>query len=105
MKFITMIPTTRNDGSVVSDTEMQDICYQFHAEFGGSQVEGLVSGYWVDGGKVYEDQCLRVTVSCDNSQLEQAKQLVLTIGRRLGQLAMYFEVIYYDGVQILKVQD
>lgn len=105
MKFITLIPTERNDGSVVSSVEMQAILQRFWQEFGGSTVDGPVDGHWIDRGTVYQDQCWRVTVSCDNDKLDQARQLVMEIGRQLGQLAMYFEVQYYDGIQILKIEE
>jgi hypothetical protein len=35
--------------------------------------------------------------------LWQAQDLVIKIGKELGQRAMYFEVRDYDGVQILEV--
>lgn len=43
-------------------------------------------------------------MACDNSRLDEARGEVLRIGRQLDQLAMFFEVQYYDGVQILRVK-
>jgi len=56
-------------------------------------------------GNVYVDESLKVCVACDNHLLEEARQFVTEIGRRLGQKAMFFEVQYYDGVQILEIDD
>ena len=103
MKFITLVPTERNDGTPVSENEMRDILHQFPIRFGGATIEGPVQGHWIDGDKHYRDSCLRVTVICDSGLLEQAKELVIQIGRQLDQKAMYF--IKDDTVQILKIQD
>jgi hypothetical protein len=104
VKFTTLIPTRRNDGSAVSKTEMTAILQKFWMTFGALTDEGKTNGVWQDGGKVFRDECLKIVVSCDNERLEEAKALVIEVGRQLGQLAMYFEVAYYDGVQILKVE-
>lgn len=105
MKFITLVPLNRNDGSSVTKRERQEILSEFYKKFGGATIEGPVDGYWVDGSEVYHDKLLRVTVICESSQLEEARELVIQIGHRLDQKAMYFEVVQDDGVQILKVQD
>lgn len=105
MKFITLIPTERNDGSPVPENEMQAILLQFPVMFGGATIEGPVQGHWIDGGKHYQDRCLRVTVICDVGLLDQARELVIKIGRQLGQLAMFFEVVKDDGVEILRIPD
>jgi hypothetical protein len=46
---------------------------------------------------------MKLSVACENRHLEVAKREVIRIGTALDQLAMYFEVQYYDGVQILQV--
>jgi hypothetical protein len=38
-----------------------------------------------------------------SGQHQEARELVLRIGQKLGQKAMYFEVRYFDGVEILEV--
>ncbi|HLQ44605.1 MAG TPA: hypothetical protein VK137_07750 [Planctomycetaceae bacterium] len=107
MKFTTLIPRRRNDGSRVSKDEMNSIVTELQNHFGGLTREGTVIGHWVDSadGKVYVDESLKVCVACDNRRLEEARQFVTEIGRRLGQKAMFFEVQYYDGVQILEIDD
>ncbi len=63
-----------------------------------------MDGHWVDEeGKHYHDRGIKVTVACPRERLEEAKEVVRAIGKQLGQKAMYFEVRYYDGVQILKI--
>lgn len=103
MKFTTLIPTTRNDGSEVSEGEIQQILGMFWQRFEGATVEGKTEGFWVDGDQLYKDICLKVSVSCDSNRLAEAETLIKEIGKQLGQLAMFFEVQYFDGVRILKI--
>ena len=74
-------------------------------QFGGCSNEGITKGQWVDpqDEQVYRDESQSFSVVCDRSLLWDAQQAVTTIGRELGQRAMYFEVRDYDGVQILEV--
>ena len=67
--------------------------------------EGLVTGHWIDeDGSDYTDTCIKVSIECDRSRLQEAIRAVRRAGRKLGQKAMYFEVSGYDGVQILRIE-
>ena len=107
MKWTTLIPTRRNNGSKVSDREISRITSRIWTQFGGATVEGPVKGRWVDpkDGRSYSDECLRVTVVCDNDRIAEAERLVREIGEQLGQKTMYFEVQYFDGVRFLRTED
>ena len=48
MKFTTLIPRRRNDGSRVSKDEMNSIVTELENHFGGLTREGTVIGHWVD---------------------------------------------------------
>ena len=104
MVFTTMIPTVRNDGSRISRTERDDILRGLWQAFGGCTVENCI-GHWIspDTGRHFEERNLKVTVACDADRIDEARQAVLAIGRRLDQEAMYFEVHGFDGVRFLKV--
>ena len=106
MLFTTMIPVADNDGNEFPPPTLQDVFDRLAAVGQGSTVDGPTQGTWIDpdSGETFRDECWRVKVSCEREQLEAARQLVLQIGDELEQLAMYFEVQYYDGVQILKVK-
>ena len=66
--------------------------------------EGLVTGHWIDqDGTRFNDVCVKITIECDRSRLEEAIKAVRRIGAKLRQRAMYFEVSGYDGVQILRL--
>jgi hypothetical protein len=105
MTFTTFIPTKRNDGSAVRASDRQWIFRETWGRFGGYTFGAIQEGAWRDpnSGKTFFDKTQPLIVHCDRSQLEEARQWVIEIGRRLGQEAMYFEVRDYDGVQILEV--
>jgi hypothetical protein len=104
VKFTTLIPTTRNDGTPVKPSVLAGLINGLWRPFGGMTNEGLVTGHWIDeDGTEYADTCVKVSVECDRGRLPEAIRGVRRIGRRLGQQAMYFEVSGYDGVQILRI--
>jgi hypothetical protein len=104
MKFTTLIPIRYNDGSPVDESELQDIVREFWTNYGGATIERTVQGYWLADGTLFEDECLKVVVSCDNERLTEVEHHIIKIGHRLRQDAMYLEVQYLDGVRILKIE-
>ncbi|MBI1913340.1 MAG: hypothetical protein HYS12_01065 [Planctomycetes bacterium] len=104
MKFTTLIPTTRNDGSAVRPSVLARLIQSLWRPFGGMTNEGLVTGHWIDDDTEFQDVCVKVSIECDRDRLHEAIKAVRQIGHKLGQRAMYFEVSGYDGVQILRVQ-
>jgi hypothetical protein len=103
MKVTTLIPTRRNDGSEVSRDELNGIVGLFYAAFGACTLDGTTQGYWVNDGTLYQDECMKLFVACEESQLATAEQIVRDIGRQLGQLAMYLEVDRSSEVRILRI--
>lgn len=103
MRFTTIVPIRRNDGSKVGGKELQRIFDMLTEEFSGMTQDGKTKGQWIDpkDGKLYRDEGWRVSVVCDNERLAQAKAIVRQIGEQLGQKAMYFEVRDFDGVRFL----
>jgi hypothetical protein len=104
VKFTTLIPTKRNDGIPVKQSVLARLIDSLWRPFGGMTNEGLVTGYWVNPqGIEFRDVCVKVSIECDRSRLQEAIKAVSRIGRKLDQQAMYFEVAGYDGVQILQL--
>jgi hypothetical protein len=102
MKFTTLIPTTWNDGSPVPPAVLDRLIYSLWQPFGGMTEEGWVTGHWIDEeGAEFLDVCVKVSIECHRSRLQEAIRAVRRVGRRLRQKAMYLEVAGYDGVQIL----
>jgi hypothetical protein len=102
MKFTTLIPTTRNDGTAFKPSVLQRLIDSLWRPFGGVMKEGPVTGHWIDtDGTEFTDVCIKVSVECDRARLNEAIQAGKRLGRKLGQRAMYLEVTGYDGVQIV----
>jgi hypothetical protein len=105
MKFTTLIPTTRNDGTEVEPAILSRLIDRLWHPFGGMTDEGWVTGHWIDDdGTEFTDMCIKVSIDCDRDRLQEAIRAVQRVGRKLEQKAMYFEVSGYDGVQILRIK-
>lgn len=107
MKFTTIIPTQRNDGTSVSQSELDSVLQSLWQQFGGLTVDGTTEGHWVDQqtGQHYFDPGLKVTVVCDRDRIQEARDAVITIGKQLDQIEMYFEVQFFDGVEFLRIDN
>jgi hypothetical protein len=100
---ITRIPTHRNDGAMISAAARREILRQVRDVFGGYTLEGPFQGAWVaDDGKVYEETSYRLDVIIEPGQLQVARELVIGIGKQLGQRAMSFEV--REGGEIIDIE-
>jgi hypothetical protein len=97
----TMIPDRRNDGTLVTIKEQEAIHYLIRSTFGGFTATPCW-GQWKDNGKVYDEGNTRIDVICRADQVGSAKNLFVAIGRRLGQLAIYWEC--RDGGEILSLE-
>lgn len=99
----TRIPTHRNDGVKISAAARREILRRVRGAFGGYTLEGPFQGAWVaDDGKVYEETSYRLEVIIEPGQFPVARELVIGIGKQLGQRAMYFEV--REGGEIIDVE-
>jgi hypothetical protein len=104
MKFTTLLPTRRNDGTEIKPSLLHRLIESLWRPFLGMTNEGYVTGHWIDSnGMEFTDVCVKVSIECDRSRLEEAIKRVKRLGRKLSQRAMYFEVSGYDGVQILRI--
>ncbi len=89
----TRIPTHRNDGSKVSKRELKAILSQVRDAFHGFSLEKPCDGAWVaDDGRVYEEQSQKLEVVVSHEDVNAARELFISIGKQLGQRAIYFEV-------------
>ena len=105
MQWMTRIPTTLNDGSQVSSEIRQAILNDVRNAFCGFSLDGPGEGSWVgDDGRIYDEKSWVLTVVCGRERYHEARLMVIEIGRRLGQLAMLFEVRYMDGVEIIDIE-
>jgi hypothetical protein len=106
MQFITLLPTSYNDGQRVPDEEMQATLAELFGRFGRASVSGPVHGYWVDErGQRFTDESLRVEIATPREKLTEVHEVLQQIGRRLRQETMYLEIRDYDGVQVVPIAE
>ena len=102
MLVITRLPTHRNDGSKISAKERREILRHVRDALGGYSLEGPFQGAWVaDDGKVYEETSYRLEILIEPGKLQEARAMVLWIGKQLDQRAMYFEI--REGGEIIDI--
>ncbi len=105
MKFTTLIPTTRNDGTAFEIGILRRLIDRLWRPFMGMTDEGWVTGHWIDDdGTEYTDRCIKISIECDRERLQEAIRAVRRAGRTLEQKAMFVEIAGYDGVQILRIE-
>ena len=104
MKFITRIPTHDNSGNLFPPEVMQEVLQLLVVSFGGYTSDSVSEGGWVDNdGTAFIEPARTVSVTCDRRDYVLARDTVIQIGRLLDQKAMYFEVQYFDGVEIIHI--
>jgi hypothetical protein len=87
------LPTCRNDGSPVSEAELNDILAEAWKTFGGYTLKGPDRGAWVsDTGQLYEDESYALEIGMERSRYAEARVFAVQLGQQLQQEAMYFEV-------------
>ena len=101
MKITTLLPLSDNHGQSFPEEVIENLLRSLTLQFHGCSTDGQVKGRSIDFGIEHKDVSLRVTIVCNKERLEEIRQRIIEIGRELGQMAMYFEVRDYDGVQIL----
>jgi len=99
------VPITTNDGTRVP----REFFKKFEARLielaGGFSEDGIVNGCWMDEDRtVYRDRSKRYIVATHEANLGAVKELILEIGKKLRQRAMYFEVVADSEIQFLDIE-
>lgn len=93
IKCVVLLPLVRNDRSPVTPVELKGILHEFLDEFGGYTVAGEVEGGWRSPeGIEYRDRNTQVWLAIEQRAISKLRRMLIDIGRRLGQEAMYLEV-------------
>jgi hypothetical protein len=93
MLVVTRIPTHRNDGSKITRSQRRSLLNLVRDTFGGYSLEGPFEGAWVaEDGRAYEETSYRLEVLVPPQRVDEARELFISIGKQLGQRAIYFEV-------------
>jgi hypothetical protein len=103
MIVVTRIPTHRNNGRKVTRAEMRSIINRILDTFHGYSMEGPMQGGWVaKDGKRYVENSFRMEIVVGDDRVDEARELFMSIGRQLGQRAVYFEV--REGGEIIDLE-
>jgi hypothetical protein len=102
--FGTRVPTHYNDGTPVPEAVLHDIMDRANTLFGGCTLENPAKGTWRDDqGQVYAEESQRLEIACERGRYGEVREFVIAVGQLLDQKAMYFEVRYFDGAEIIDV--
>ena len=83
------IPVRYNDGAPVEQQKIDQTQRELYERFGGMTVEGPVRGWWVDGGRVYEDEQLLFIVDTNDGEDGFWPTYASQLRERFQQEAMY----------------
>ena len=105
MIAVTRIPTHRNDGSKVGKRELQAILNRVSEAFGAYSLEGPFRGSWTaPDGRVYKERSFnKLEVVVGRGKVKAARRLFISIGKQLGQRAIYFDV--REGGEIIDLEN
>lgn len=86
------VPLTDNDGQPIDTQVILDLHRELLAEFGGFTIHPTSQGRWQSrGGRLYQEEIVVYEVAVPQNQVGLLRDVVCRLGRRLGQLAMYFD--------------
>ncbi len=86
------LPLTDNDGQPIDPQVIVDLHHELLTHFGGFTVHPTSEGRWQSReGRVYQDQVVVYEVAVPSEGIDLLRAIVIRFGRRLGQLAMYFD--------------
>lgn len=84
------LPVVDGGGQRLSAEDWQGALAELVRRFGGATVGGEQEGWWRDGrDRVHREPVRPVTVSFERHRLDEFREGVRALGRRLGQAEMY----------------
>ena len=85
-------PLMDNDGQPIDPRVIVDLHRELLGQFGGFTVHPTSQGQWQSrAGRIYQEEVVAYEVAVQRDKVSQLRDLVCRLGRRLGQLAMYFD--------------
>lgn len=86
------LPLTDNTGKPIDPEVVVELQRELLDLFGGFTIHPTSQGRWQSReGKVYQDEVLVYEVAVPENEIPLLREVVSQLGRRLGQLAMYFD--------------
>lgn len=105
IQIITLIPINYNDGRKIPIQEYRDFEDKLLEIAGGFSIDGITAGSWMDNNELYRDKSRKYIIAVEKqSQVKQIKQVIIQTGKKLGQLAMYFEVKVDSKIEFIEIK-
>jgi hypothetical protein len=99
------LPVTDGTGRRFSEDNWQGALAELVSHFGGATVGAEQEGWWVDSrSQVRREPVRPVTISFERHRLGEFRESLREVGRRLGQVEMYFR-LEEPRVEIVSVGD
>ena len=87
-----LLPLMDNAGQPIEPRVILDLHRELLAEFRGFTIHPTSQGRWQSrAGRVYQEQVVVYEVAAAQDKVAVLRDAVCRVGRRLGQLAMYFD--------------
>src|SRR5260370_21594098 len=85
-------PLTDNEGQPIDPRVIVDLHRELLGQFGGFTIHPTSQGRWQSrAGRVYREEVVLYEVAVSKDKVALLLDLVCRLGRRLGQLATYFD--------------
>jgi hypothetical protein len=86
------VPLTDNEGQPIDPRVVVDLHRELLGQFGGFTVHPTSEGRWQRrAGRMYQEEVVFYEVAVQKVKVALLRDVVCRLGRRLGQLAMYFD--------------
>ncbi len=86
------VPLTDNEGQPIDPQVIVDLHRELLAQFGGFTIHPTSQGRWQSrAGRLYQEEVVAYEVAVPEDRVSLLRDVVCRVGRRLGQLAMYFD--------------
>src|SRR5438445_297425 len=86
------VPLTDNEGQPINPRGIVDLHRDLLAQFGGFTIHATSQGRWRSrAGRVYQEEVVVYEVAIPKTKIPLLRDAVSRLGRRLGQMAMYFD--------------
>ncbi len=86
------VPLTDNEGQPIDPQVLVDLHRKVLAESGGFTIHPTSQGRWQSrAGRTYQEEVVVYEVAVPQKKVALLRDAVYQLGKRLGQLAMYFD--------------
>src|SRR4051812_34440485 len=86
------VPLTDNLGQPIDPQAIVDLHRALLGQFGGFTIHPTSQGRWQRrAGRIYQEEVVVYEVAVPKAKVALVRDVVCWLGRRLGQLAMYFD--------------